>query len=58
MDGYVQMAINEARVDLAGVAEVEGTPAPLIRAPALPPRVKEAIGAISLAPLFKASAAA
>eukprot|EP00884_Botryococcus_braunii_P010388 jgi/Botrbrau1/19350/Bobra.0073s0075.1 len=54
----LQMAINAAREDLAGVASVEGTPAPLIRAPALPSRVKEAIGAISLAPLLKASAAA
>lgn len=54
----MQMAINAAREDLAGVAGGEGGPAPLIRAPALPHRVKEAIGRFSLAPLLKASAAA
>jgi hypothetical protein len=53
--GNMQMAINEARADLAGIATVEGTPAPLIQAPALPSRIKEAIGTFSLAPLLKAS---
>lgn len=57
-DAGLQMAINAARENLAGVAGGDGGPAPLIRAPALPHRIKEAIGSFSLASLLKASAAA
>jgi hypothetical protein len=52
------MAINSARESLAGAIKTEGEPAPLIRAPALGSRIKEAIGAFSVAPLLKAGAGA